>query len=74
MGKPHQNFVLLLCYFVPYTPNFVPRPLWQKLQNPRPNVQISFCHNSVYRTQDSTKVTQNCGVVFLLKAIGGKLT
>ena len=25
------NFVLLLCYFVPHTPNFVPCPLWEIL-------------------------------------------
>jgi len=25
------NFVLLLCCFVPYMPNFVPRPLWEIL-------------------------------------------
>jgi len=29
--KPRQNFVLLLCCFVPYRPNFVPRPLWEIL-------------------------------------------
>jgi len=29
--KPHQNFVQVLCCFVPYTPILVPRPLWEIL-------------------------------------------
>ena len=33
-----MNFVPLLCYFVPYTPNFVPCSLWQIL---------TLCHVSL---------------------------